>query len=719
MTMLPRIGPGRKGNGLAHSVSEPALAPVGVVPAVIPMAATSALIPSPSLPGIHGYRGGGSSQSGDDSSLDGETLCESETFLTECEDELSFASQSSLRSFPNHPYALPNTMPHLIRRADRKVRQRQRRNHQREVRRRRERIREAATKQIVENLEEHARRVDARRLRSERREAGRKWLAVCARLAAHDWVARTLRGAAEVKARRAHDEQFNLRKHENAMLIQHAMRNVLLRSGKSQLKDFWRKVARFTAKISPQRWRCALHIKCWRRKSAVRLLKMFLNEGLTHRGTQAVLNFMVKVRRLQRMAVQWLVARAGRKELLRQIWDDVEGILRAELEAVTKAAWNPLSLIKVPKRGSRTFKEPSMSERINDDIAKLRKIEDGMDALMRRQLKAGVPVIGTQSGATCEVPPVPEILRDAAIEDIFNEICRLHTAKHGHAFVTRGANQLNPREFTNKEVKQILALSSTKGQVHRISDKDIYQRPSDVERLNVMAFFTAFEPLSLHEKVTEIWVQVYNTQNAPIANMYLNTLDNTKSERIDPSKKKRRGALRVHKAEHGRRKGTVGMEKSIDLSALDLGDHNNASAASPGAGSPQQQGGRNASFDGSAAASSATRRSSMPQQMLRKLSMGPIVGNATAAERGVHPALLNSNFNSRASQIVSKHLARCAVHAADMQPLESTKRRETAIALKVQRNKGKQRMLMLIDSKRDLLGVGGDLGPRSARRTFA
>ena len=543
-------------------------------------APVASLKPSPSLPALPAAAGGqpgapSAAIDDDESTLDGETLAEETvdaTFLTGADDDASFLSQSSVRSYPEHPYALPNTMPHLCKPEDREVRVRQRRSHQGEVRRRREKLRKDATDNVVRSLEEHARRVEERRLRGVRLERGRKWLALIARVAAHDWAEQSLRGAEEFRARKARQARFEEKKNESATVIQHAMRNALLRSGHSVLREFWQKMAKFSAKVNPQRWRCQLHIRCWRRKSAVALLKMFLQEGLTHRGTQAVLNFMAKVRRLQRMAFDWLQARAKRKELLRQIWDDCESILRAELEAVSKEAWNPLAVEnagKGPKKKGLKLKERPMADRINDDIVKLKKIEDGMNALVQRQLKAGVPVSGASS-AHSDVPGIPAPLRDSAIEDIFNEICRMHANKHGDqsGMLQRSVNQLNPREFTKKDVLQILALSSTKGHVHKIREKDIYQQPSDVERYNIMHFFTAFSPLSLHEKVTEIWIQVYNTQNAPIANMYLNTIDlEGRKAATDANKKGRRGALRLHKVHEGvefRHVAEAGRPRGLD-----------------------------------------------------------------------------------------------------------------------------------------------------------
>jgi hypothetical protein len=307
-------------------------------------APAASLKPSPSLPALPAAGGGqpgapSAAIDDDESTLDGETLAEETidaTFLTGADDDASFLSQSSVRSYPEHPYALPNTMPHLCKPEDREVRVRQRRSHQGEVRRRREKLRKDATDNVVRSLEEHARRVEERRLRGVRLERGRKWLALIARVAAHDWAEQSLRGAEEFRARKARQARFDEKKNESATVIQHAMRNALLRSGHSVLREFWQKMAKFSAKVNPQRWRCQLHIRCWRRKSAVALLKMFLQEGLTHRGTQAVLNFMAKVRRLQRMAFDWLQARAKRKELLRQIWDDCESILRAVADELQK-----------------------------------------------------------------------------------------------------------------------------------------------------------------------------------------------------------------------------------------------------------------------------------------------------------------------------------------------------------------------------------------------
>ena len=684
-------------------------------------APAASLKPSPSLPALPAAGGGqpgapSAAIDDDESTLDGETLAEETidaTFLTGADDDASFLSQSSVRSYPEHPYALPNTMPHLCKPEDREVRVRQRRSHQGEVRRRREKLRKDATDNVVRSLEEHARRVEERRLRGVRLERGRKWLALIARVAAHDWAEQSLRGAEELRARKARQARFEEKKNESATVIQHAMRNALLRSGHSVLREFWQKMAKFSAKVNPQRWRCQLQIRCWRRKSAVALLKMFLQEGLTHRGTQAVLNFMAKVRRLQRMAFDWLQARAKRKELLRQIWDDCESILRAELEAVSKEAWNPLAVEnagKGPKKKGLKLKERPMADRINDDIVKLKKIEDGMNALVQRQLKAGVPVSGASS-AHSDVPGIPAPLRDSAIEDIFNEICRMHANKHGDqsGMLQRSVNQLNPREFTKKDVLQILALSSTKGHVHKIREKDIYQQPSDVERYNIMHFFTAFSPLSLHEKVTEIWIQVYNTQNAPIANMYLNTIDlEGRKAATDANKKGRRGALRLHKAEHGRRKGTVGSQ-TIDVTRLDVSNvetgYNPNSPTSPLRKSLSSSFGSVDDVD--AARAAAARRGSMPGQILAK--------GARAGGRDGMKAVEESRFNSRASQIVSSHLARCALMASDLAPLESTKRRESMAIIKMQKSTRQLAEVVFVNSPKKAAGDDA-LGARAGER---
>jgi len=164
-----------------------------------------------------------------------------------------------------------------------------------------------------------------------------------------------------------------------------------------------------------------------------------------------------------------------------------------------------------------------------------------------------------------------------------------------------------------------------------------------------MMLFTAFAPLTLHEKMTEIWIQVFNTQNAPVAAMYLSTLDVAKNEiYVDPNKKNRRGALRVGKVNRGRRKHlSVGELREIDLSTLDLTVIKEAM--------------------GIDADELAVATAKAADNVLSKV---PHAAEKTA-----------SCFNQRASQIVCKHLAVCAVKSASVKPLTSWKRRDTAIAL--------------------------------------
>ena len=63
----------------------------------------------------------------------------------------------------------------------------------------------------------------------------------------------------------------------------------------------------------------------------------------------------------------------------------------------------------------------------------------------------------------------------------------------------------------------------------------------------------------------------YQTQNAPIAQLYLNTLESTRrSSKVDPMNKHRRGALKVHAQKARRRKNDVGYgAREIDLTNLD------------------------------------------------------------------------------------------------------------------------------------------------------
>jgi hypothetical protein len=171
-----------------------------------------------------------------------------------------------------------------------------------------------------------------------------------------------------------------------------------------------------------------------------------------------------------------------------------------------------------------------------------RDLEEDFDKMRRRQHDLGVshgPVC--QVSETVEVSRVPAVLRDAALEDLFHEVCLRHQSRGGgkgpalrkKSGVTVGL----PREFTMADANKILGLHNTKVKVKPLVADDLVDPHCLASKKSVMMLYTAFMPeKTLMETVTELWTEAYDTQNEPVAALYL-------SHFVKRDAKGRRGAL--------------------------------------------------------------------------------------------------------------------------------------------------------------------------------
>ena len=96
-----------------------------------------------------------------------------------------------------------------------------------------------------------------------------------------------------------------------------------------------------------------------------------------------------------------------------------------------------------------------------------RDLEEDFDKMRRRQHELGVshgPVC--QVSESVEVSRVPAVLRDAALADLFDEVCRRHKARGGgkgpQLRKKNGVQVGLPREFTLDDANKILGLHNTK-----------------------------------------------------------------------------------------------------------------------------------------------------------------------------------------------------------------------------------------------------------------
>ena len=137
----------------------------------------------------------------------------------------------------------------------------------------------------------------------------------------------------------------------------------------------------------------------------------------------------------------------------------------------------------------------------------------GFDKMRRRQHELGVshgPVC--QVSESVEVSRVPAVLRDAALADLFDEVCRRHKARGGgkgpQLRKKNGGVQVGlPREFTLDDANKILALHNTKVKVKALVPDDLVDPHCLASKKSLMMLYTAFLPeKTLMETVTRtVW----------------------------------------------------------------------------------------------------------------------------------------------------------------------------------------------------------------------
>ena len=110
---------------------------------------------------------------------------------------------------------------------------------------------------------------------------------------------------------------------------------------------------------------------------------------------------------------------------------------------------------------------------------------------------------------TVEVSRVPAVLRDAALEDLFHEVCLRHKSRGGgkgpQLRKKNGGVQVGlPREFTLDDANKILGLHNTKVKVKTLVPDDLVDPHCLASKKSLMMLFTAFLPeKTLMETVTD------------------------------------------------------------------------------------------------------------------------------------------------------------------------------------------------------------------------
>lgn len=430
-------------------------------------------------------------------------------------------SVCSLRSFPEHEFAYPNQMPHLIPREQIMCRKEQRHKRRQRVRMQHDRLEKQKKTEALKAIEEHARRVELRRLRLEYERRTMLWLRaiVVARSVAwnlsHDLI-RIRNDRSDRETRLA-----ALRARDNAARsIQRMARNQLVFKNRHAAMDFWRRSLLFVAMIQDHRWVAQLHVRCWRRILAIRKIKALLRDLRKNRGAQAVGQFMLNVRKIQRSAWTWLQARRRRRAILREIWDDIDFKMCLALEHHSKREWNPLEPLPVAKRqrGGKVDFTTRVPELINLSICKVAKLDNAMDKLVAR-LQRDVGVELSDASSCIQDRGVPVDLRDAAVERMFGDILNRFNSKCDHhaSIQTRTKGRhMRARKFTEHEAYKILSLTSYKGIVHRV--RDFHEIPSNCNKgRRTLIFFTAYRPAKLRDVVAEAWLEAYNSIHVPIS----------------------------------------------------------------------------------------------------------------------------------------------------------------------------------------------------------
>ena len=138
-----------------------------------------------------------------------------------------------------------------------------------------------------------------------------------------------------------------------------------------------------------------------------------------------------------------------------------------------------------------------------------RDLEEDFDKMRRRQHELGVshgPVC--QVSETVEVSRVPAVLRDAALEDLFHEVCLRHQARGGgkgpQLRKKSGVEVRPPREFTLADANSILGLHNTKVKVKPLVADDLVDPHCLASKKSLMLLYTAFLPeKTLMETVTD------------------------------------------------------------------------------------------------------------------------------------------------------------------------------------------------------------------------
>ena len=438
---------------------------------------------------------------------------------------------ASYETYPYNIWAYPTLDDLPITSRRRAIRSSLKQRHRSQVKKRRSRIALAKERRTLRLIAEHAKRVAILKDKKHRTHVAHAWLAVLAECASYRQVTSILEDSQQAKAELDARKAWEANRSENACVIQRSARSKLITEGVNP----WKQAALFAGLMRKNRWRVSLHLNCWRRYHARIIVRDFLRCTEKLQGSKALLVFQQRVKFAQRLFKDWVDVRKRRRAFLRTVWDEVEDACRAEISG-KKAK----RLGDKPQASQRKkWKKPSVTEEVEDMALVFRDLEEDFDKMRVRQHELGVSLgVVAQTAQSIEVSRVPGVLRDAALADLFEEVCKRHKAggivlrkKAGAADVT-----VKAREFNVADASSILSLHSTKSRVKPLKASEMMDPRCLADKKPLMRLFTAFHPKTLHETVTELWTEAYDTQNEPVAALYL-------SHTVKRDQRGRRGAL--------------------------------------------------------------------------------------------------------------------------------------------------------------------------------
>ena len=317
---------------------------------------------------------------------------------------------------------------------------------------------------LVQSVADKAMRADERRGAAE--SAGRAQVGLKAAFAAV--VAQTWFGA--LRAERNRRAAVIWRDHM-AVVIQELWR-------RRQAAGMWKRAALFLAKMNGaggyRRNRVRLHLRCWRRTYAARMVKSFLLDYIKDCAKLKLLALMFyeRVRKVQRYAKGFLAVLHARRGVLAAAWDRVEdALMRAErdasaaLKSVTRqpppapAYSEAVPRLKMPQKAAMPGKFLEGRKLLEDcqmhaDLHMKHFLEVDVHVertLKKHALKTGARVTiasrgwkhgakGKKGGVAVCITKLPGTTRDARVKALLKRKVHAHLAAHAPASTETAAD---------------------------------------------------------------------------------------------------------------------------------------------------------------------------------------------------------------------------------------------------------------------------------------